>query len=200
MLSLKDRLGLLERDLVATPPGFVMNADLPFAIFRYDPNFPEEGEWRMRREIGNLAVRVENATQRHVRLVSLAQLFWKGVEESEGIDALADLERQQGFEKAQEQVGTYLSDADFRPLPDLLAAELAGLDPQKDFAFLTRAAVFAPAAYRISSLLEQMKGKTRIPTVLFYPGTWQESLNFMGLRQVESPLGSYRVKIYGRES
>ena len=43
-------------------------------------------------------------------------------------------------------------------------------------------------------------GKVRIPSVLFYPGTWTGSLNFLGLRAEEEPLGSYRVKIYGRES
>jgi hypothetical protein len=154
----------------------------------------------MRKEIGHLAVRTENATSRQVKLVSLAQLFWQAIEESEGVEALASLEREQGFAKAQEQASVYLSDHDFRPLPDLLAEAVANVNPAKTFVFLTRAAVFAPATYRISSLLEQLKGKTHVPTVLFYPGTWQESLNFMGLRQSEAPLGSYRVKIYGRES
>ena len=39
-----------------------------------------------------------------------------------------------------------------------------------------------------------------IPAVLFYPGTWRGSLNYMGLRSDEEPLGSYRVKIYGRDT
>jgi hypothetical protein len=43
-------------------------------------------------------------------------------------------------------------------------------------------------------------GKLAIPSVLFYPGTWRGSLNYMGLRSDEEPLGSYRVKIYGRDS
>ena len=61
------------------------------------------------------------------------------------------------------------------------------------------ASVFAPHAYRISALLEQMLGKMRVPAVLFYPGTWSGSLNYMGMRSEDEPLGNYRVKIYGRE-
>jgi hypothetical protein len=74
------------------------------------------------------------------------------------------------------------------------------MDPVRELVFLYRAAVFAPSAYRLSALLEQLMGRMRVPAVLFYPGTWRESLNFMGLRRDDEPLGSYRVKIYGRES
>ena len=110
------------------------------------------------------------------------------------------LEKERGFDEAQSQVSTYLSDVDWQPLPKLLAEAMEKFNPQKDLVFLTRASVFAPSVYRVSSLLEQMKGKTKVPAVLFYPGTWKESLNYMGLRSDEEPLGSYRVKIYGRES
>ena len=59
MLSLTDRINLLESDLKATPPAFIMARELPFAIFRYDPHLDEEGEWKMRGEIQKLATRVE---------------------------------------------------------------------------------------------------------------------------------------------
>src|SRR5437667_7332417 len=154
MLSLKERIELLENDLKLNPPGFIMSSDLPFAVFRYDPSLPDEGEWKMRREIQNLAVRVENATGRKVQILSLSKLFWRSIEESEGLDTLVQLERDRGFEMAQEQVNVYLSDPDWRPLPDLLAEEMARLDPNRSFVFLTRCAVFAPAIYRVSSLLE----------------------------------------------
>jgi Domain of unknown function (DUF1788) len=200
MLSLKERIELLENDLKLNPPGFIMSSDLPFAIFRYDPSLPDEGEWKMRREIQNLAVRVENATSRKVHMLPLSRLFWRSIEESEGLDALVELERESGFEAAQEQVSVYLSDPDWRPLPDLLAEEMAQFDPIRSFVFLTRSGVFAPAMYRISSLLEQIMGKTKVPAVLFYPGSWRDSLNYMNLKSDEEPLGSYRVKIYGREA
>lgn len=199
MLSFKERLELLEHDLVSVPPSFVMSEDLPFAIFRYDPSLPAESEWTVRREVRLLGTRVGNASGKTVHTVSLAELYWQSIQESEGIDAVAELERQSGFLAAQDQVNCYLTDADWRPLTDLLQQRLSGLDPQSDIAFLIRAAVFAPASYRVSVLLEQMYRRVRVPVVLFYPGKWTGSLNYLGLRSAEDPLGSYRLKIYGRE-
>jgi integrase len=58
MLSLRDRFELLEADLLAEPPRFIMSRDLPFAIFRYDPSSPNENEWMVRKDIDLLATRV----------------------------------------------------------------------------------------------------------------------------------------------
>lgn len=199
MLSLRERIDLLEADLVADPPGFIASAELPFAIFRYDPLLAEEREWRVRREIERLKTRVENVTGRQVHVISLAALFWRSIDESEGLQALVALERGRGFCKAEEQVHSYLSDPDWRPLPDLLQEAASGMDPRRDYLFLTRASVFAPRAYGVTVLLERMKGRLTVPTVLFYPGQWvRGSLRFMGMRTDEAPVGSYRVKIYGR--
>ena len=44
MSSLKNRIELLENDLKADPPRISVYHDLPFAIFRYDP----EEEWKLR--------------------------------------------------------------------------------------------------------------------------------------------------------
>jgi len=200
MLSLKERIELLEADLKADPPAFIMTRTLPFAILRYDPRSPEEREWRVRSEIAKLAVRVQNATGRRVRTISLADLFWRSIRESEGIEALVTLEKQFGFEAAQRQVHQYLSDPDFRPLCDLILEEIGQDSGGPALVFLVHATAFAPGAYRISSLLEQLGGKLRTPTVLFYPGSWNRTLNYMGLRTEDQALGSYRVKIYGRES
>lgn len=200
MLSLKERIELLENDLKMSPPAFTMASDLPFAIFRYDPSLPDEGEWRIRREIQHLSTRVENATGRKVTIIPLSKLFWRAIEESEGIETIVELEKDRGFEVAQEQVRIYLSDPDWRPLPTLITEVTAAMDPKKDYVFFTRCSVFAPTMYRVSSLLEQLMGKTKIPAVLFYPGSWRGSLNYMNLKSDEEPLGSYRVKIYGRES
>jgi hypothetical protein len=177
-----------------------MSTDLPFAIFRYDPFHTGEDEWALRREMRLLATRVHVTSGKKVHLLSLATLFWKGIKESEGLDTLIEMEREWGLERAERQVSDYLSDPDWRPLPDLLVEATAQMDPVRELVFLYRAAVFAPSAYRLSALLEQLMGRMRVPAVLFYPGTWRESLNFMGLRRDDEPLGSYRVKIYGRES
>lgn len=199
MLSLTDRLDILEADLSSDPPGFILNDDLPFAIFRYDPRNSKEGEWAVRREVEKLKTRVENQSGRSVEMISLADLFWRSIDESEGVTELIQLEHDHGFKAAQEQVNSYLSDPDWRPLPQLLAEATDGMDADATYLFLTRAGVFAPAAYRVSALLEQVKGRVNVPTVLFYPGTWSGTLNYLGLRSNEDPMGSYRVKIYGRE-
>jgi len=199
-LSLKDRISLLEADLEASPPAFVMSRDLPFAIFRYDPNDAGETEWKMREEINRLATRVANYLHSSVGIVSLAELFWRSIRESEGVEPIVDLEKEHGFVAAERQVNRYLSDPDFRPLCPLLLEKVDELPSGTALVFLVHATAFAPAAYRISSLLEQLGGRIRVPTILFYPGTWNNTLNYMGLKAEDQALGSYRVKIYGRES
>jgi Domain of unknown function (DUF1788) len=200
VLSLQDRIDLLEADLKTDPPAFIMSRQLPFAIFRYDPQAAGESEWQVRAEIQKLATRVQNWTGQRVGVVSLAALFWRSIQESESIDAIVELEREHGFETAERQVNSYLSDDDFRPLQDLIIEAAEAQPAGTKLLFLAHATVFAPAAYRISSLLEQMSGKLKIPAVLFYPGTWNHTLNYMGTRTEDQSMGSYRVKIYGRES
>jgi hypothetical protein len=197
--TLDQRLRHLEDDIKRDPPAFYNSADLPFALLRYDPFHPDEREWRVRREIQNLRVRVENATGRRVHVLSLAEMLWRAIDESEGLDALVEMERREGFAAAQRQVGAYLSKRQFRPLPNLVIEAVSGLDPKRDLVFLTCAAAFAPAAYGISILLEELMGRVRVPGVLFYPGRWSDGLSFMGLRGDDQAVGTYRVKIYGKE-
>jgi len=193
MLSLKDRLELLEHDLLAEPPRISVYHDLPFAILRYDP----QQEWELRREARLLVTKLTNAGK-HVHTVSLAELLWQAIDSTEGLEAIVALERQRGFEAAQRQITTYLSDRDWRPLPDLLVECLGPLDPAKDIAFILRTAAMAPAIYHMSKLLDEMHGRTRVTTILFYPGTLEGTtgLRFMDLQDREAT-GNYRVKIYG---
>ena len=194
MLSLKERLELLERDAAGSPPGFVIHRDLPFAILRYDP----DEEWEARRQAGLLATRLKSAG-RSVRRVSLADLLWDAIEQSEGLEAVVELEREMGFAAAQEQVTSYLSDPDWAPLSDLLVDQVSGLHPDRDLVFLERAAALAPHLYQVSALLDRMKGRMDVPTVLFYPGALEGTtgLRFMDVPLRGAPLGNYRVKIYG---
>jgi hypothetical protein len=119
------------------------------------------------------------------------------IDTCEGLDAIVQLERERGFEAAQEQVTTYLSDQDWRPLPKLLAEKMQLLDPQKHIVFLMRAGAMAPAIYQMSRLLEGMQGLTLVPTILFYPGTVEgnSGLRFMGSEAAASS-SSYRIKVY----
>lgn len=193
MSSLKERIEWLERELPPNPPRFKIHEGLPFAILRYDP----QEEWELRREVRFLATRLENKGKT-IAIVSLAELLWKAIDESEGMDAVLALERERGVEAAQEQVNAYLTDEDFSPLPRLVAERLNVLDADHSVAFLIRAAALAPSIYHISKLLDELQGKTRVPAVLCYPGelVGTNSLRFMGLASLHSP-PSYRVKIYG---
>ena len=193
MSSLADRIKPLEADLTAVPSRVSVYHDLPFAVFRYDP----AAEWELRRQARLLATRLGEAGRR-VTFVSMADLMWEAVTQTEGLEAVVGLERKRGFEAAQEQITVYLSDRDWRPLPDLLLERLKSLDPKADVAFLTRAAAMAPAVYHMSRLLDEMQGRTRVTTILFYPGLLEGTtgLRYMDLKDREA-LGNYRVKIYG---
>ncbi len=191
--KMNERVRTLEADLKVSPMRHYIYHDLPFAIFCYPP----EQEWAMRREVDLLKTRLENDTNREVAFVSLAELLWQAIDESEGIEAVVELERRDGFEAAQLQIQDYLSDPDWRPLPDLLAERLAELDPDRHIAFIVRAGALAPNIYRVSKLLDEMKGRTRVPCVLFMPATTEgrSSLRFMGIAENEGR-GSYHTKVY----
>lgn len=193
MLSLPERFDLLERDLLASPMRISAHTDLPFAILRYEP----EKEWEMRRQVRSLAIKLEQAG-RQARRISLAELLWQAIDETEGFDAIVEVERMRGFLYAQDAVTTVLSEPELRPLPETLAERMASFDPQRDVVFLMRTAAMAPNIYQMSRLLDEMQGKTRTPAILFYPGMLEGvvGLRFMGLQNREA-LGNYRVKVYG---
>ncbi len=193
MSSLKERIELLERDLKTVPPRISVYHDLPFAILRYDPT----EVWILRREARLLATRLEDAGK-DVHVIPLSDFLWQSIEDTEGLEAIAELERERGYLAAQEQVTTYLSDRDWCPLANLLAQRLAPCDPATRIAFLTRVAAMSPGIYHMSKLLDQMQGKTRVTTILFYPGSIEGTtgLRFMDLKNREA-LGNYRLKIYG---
>ena len=192
MTSCIERLKLLETDLKATPSRICTYHDLPFAIFRYPP----KSEYEMRKEIDRLSTRLKNNGKGVVQ-ISLAKILWDSIKENEEIGIIIDDEKRQGFLKTQNTINTYLTDTDFTPLPELLAKELSSLNPEKDVAFIVRAACLAPSIYQISQLMSQMQGKTEVPTVLFYPGCLEDvtGLKFMCMENRAS-FGNYRVKIY----
>ena len=111
MSSLKERIELLENDMKAKPPRISVYHDLPFAILRYDP----AEEWELRREVTLLATRLEGIGK-EVHIIPMSEFLWRAIEETEGLDAIAELERERGYPAAQDQVTTYLSDRDFEPI------------------------------------------------------------------------------------
>jgi len=128
----------------------------------------------------------------------MSEFLWRAIEETEGLDEVVALERSRGYLAAQDQVTTYLSDRDWRPLARSLAERLSQFHTARSIALLPRVAVMAPGIYHMSKLLDQMQGKTRVTTILFYPGSIEGTtgLRFMDLKERDA-LGNYRVKIYG---
>ncbi len=190
--ELHRRIRWLEEELPPRSSRFRIHETLPFAVFQYDP----EHEWDLRREVSLLRTRLAKAGA-EPEIISLADILWESIEQVEGIEAIADLERDRGFRAAQDQVYTYLSDADFCPLPEALAGRLNLLDSEKGLGLVIHAASLAPEIFPVSQLLERMQGLSRTPAVLFYPGSLEGTnrLRFMGLPGRET-MGSYRVKIY----
>jgi len=199
MSSLEERIELLENDLKAVPTRISVYHDLPFAILRYDPT----EEWDLRREVKLLATRLE-AVGQNVHVIPMSELLWNALDrvhekdEDEGLEAVIALEKDRGYEAAQRQVTTYLSSEVWIPLWELLADRLSSIRAENSVVFLTRVAVMSPGIFHVSMLLDKMHGRTRIATILFYPGSIEGTtgLRFMNLKDRDT-LGNYRVKIYG---
>jgi hypothetical protein len=199
MSSLKDSIALLESDLTAVPPRINVYHDLPFAIMRYDST----DEWEIRREIKLLATRLETVGK-EIHIIPMSELFWSALEtihqkdDDEGLEAVIELEKERGYLEAQQQVTTYLSSKVWIPLWNLLAERLASIRPENSIVFLTRVAAMSPGIFHMSMLLDKMHSKTKVATILLYPGSIEgtTALRFMDLKDRDA-LGNYRVKIYG---
>ena len=126
---------------------------------------------RLRGEVGRLQAAVQELARaktneplsREEVLASMRQLYLDRVN---GLKQLFAANPDEGVPELQ-----YLTDRDWRPLAGLLAARLVHLNPPQDIVFLTRVAAMAPGIYHMSKLLDQMQGRTRVTTILFYPGS-----------------------------
>ena len=163
--------------------------DMPYAIFRYPP----EEEFLLRQELNLLKTRLEQAGKK-VTVISLAECL-KTALDAEGMDtqALADAETSVSMEATVETIHQIISE--YQPLDTLVVERIPpDVDPLADIVFMVRAGSLFPI-YRTSSLLEQLKGKVHIPSVLFYPGDLDGAagLRFMGVLDAEH---NYRPKIF----
>jgi hypothetical protein len=165
--------------------------DMPYAIFYYPP----EVEFDLREELKLLKVRLENKGKR-VTTISLSECLMEALD-SEDYDAetLLDEEKMAGVESVIDTIQNIISDDEFRPLIDLVTERLPEpQDPLKDVVMLVRAGALFPV-YRTHALLEQLKGRLTVPSVLFYPGELEgpTGLSFMG---VYDPDPNYRPRIF----
>jgi len=199
MSSLDKDLKTLEEDLVAEPPRISAYHDLPFAIFRYDP----EDEFELRKRLRLFAFGLDQNHGKQVHFISLAELVWKVISEEQGLDYLIKVEKTRGFKAAQDHVNSLLSSRHFRPISDEVLKCFDGLDPSKDLVFLVRAGGFAPIIYRPSILLDELHQRTMVPIIFFYPGGAKGAtdLSFYNLPgSGGAGAYNYRVKVYGAQA
>jgi hypothetical protein len=162
--------------------------DMPYAIFRYDP----EEEFELRREVGMLETRLTQKGKRVIR-ISLAECLDQAMRSQQPMEDWFKAEREMGTQTVVETVHAVLSE--YSPLVDLVAERLPDKqDPSHDIVLIMRTGALFPA-YRTFSLLEQLKGRIEAPAVLFYPGVLDgaSGLRFMGVLEAEH---NYRPKIF----
>ena len=162
--------------------------DMPYAIFRYDP----EEEFDLRKQVTLLETRLSQKGKR-IKRIALAECLDDAMRSQRPIEDWFAAERDQGVETIVQTVHSVLSE--YAPLVDLVAARMPEEpDPLRDLVFFTRAGSLFPV-YRCHTLLEQMHGRLTVPAVLFYPGTLDGAvgLKFMGVIDADP---NYRPKIF----
>jgi hypothetical protein len=180
----------LESVLELTDPRERISAyhDMPYALFRYDP----DEEFELRKQVTLLETRLTQKGKR-VKRISLAECLKEAMCSQRPLEDWFAAEREQGIDTMVETVHSVLSE--YAPLVDLVAARMPDEpNPRRDVVFISRTGALFPV-YRTFSLLEQLKGRVFVPTVLFYPGDLDGAagLRFMGVLAAEH---NYRPKIF----
>jgi hypothetical protein len=146
--------------------------DMPYALFRYEP----EEEFELRKQITLLETRLYQKGKR-VSRISLAECLDEAMQSQRPLEDWFAAEREQGTDTIVETVHSVLSE--YAPLVDLVAARMPDdPDPLRDVVFIMRTGALFP-----------------VPTVLFYPGDLDGAagLRFMGVLAAEH---NYRPKIF----
>lgn len=191
MTPWKERLVSRLEPVLAQPdprPGISAYHDMPYAIFCYPPS----AELALRSELALLETRLERKGK-HVTTISLAECLQQALDAELPLEQLVDAEKSVGVTSAVETIHEVLSS--YAPLEALVAAKIPeDAEPTRDMVFIVRAGALFPM-YRLSSLLEQLKGRVHVPSVLFYPGELDGAvgLRFMGVLDAEH---NYRPKIF----
>ena len=162
--------------------------DMPYAIFHYPP----EAELEVRKEVTLLRTRLEGGGKK-VTSISLANNLKTALDSELPVDQLIDSEKRVGIEAAVDTVHEVLSS--YKPLDEIVLESMPSEpDPLRDVVFIVRAGAIFPM-YRTSSLLEQIRGRVKVPSVLFFPGDLEGAagLRFMGVLDAEH---NYRPQIF----
>ena len=191
MSDLEQRIKTVLESMLELPdPRLRISAyhDMPYALFRYDP----EEEFELRKQVTMLETRLTQKNKR-VKRISLAECLDEAMRSQRPLEEWFAAEREQGVETIVDTVHSVLSE--YKPLVELVAARLPDHpDPLCDVVFILRTGALFPV-YRTFSLLEQLKGRVLVPTILFYPGNLDGAagLRFMGVLDAEH---NYRPKIF----
>ena len=191
MSDLKQRLRQSLEPVLELPdprPRISAYHDMPYALFRYDP----EEEFELRKQVSLLETRLSQKGKR-IKRISLAECLDQAMRSQRPLDEWFAAEREQGTATLVETLHSVL--AEYTPLVDLVAERMPeDPDPLRDLVFIQRTGALFPV-YRTFSLLEQLKGRVHVPTVLFYPGDLDGAagLRFMSVLDAEH---NYRPKIF----
>jgi hypothetical protein len=162
--------------------------DMPYALFRYDP----EEEFELRKQVTLLETRLTQKGK-HIKRISLAECLDEAMRSQRPLEEWFAAEREQGVETIVDTAHSVLSE--YTTLVELVASRMPeDPDPLRDLVFILRTGALFPV-YRTFSLLEQLKGRVNVPTILFYPGDLDGAagLSFMGVLDAEH---NYRPKIF----
>jgi hypothetical protein len=195
MWSLADSLTELEKDLSYRPARISAHSDMPYAIFVYPPT----QEFAMRKHLRLFSIKLSQNQGRQVKFLSIARMVWDTIR-IYGLEDLYKTEMLRGFDAAQKHVHQLITGSDFKPLTETVLEKISNLTPDDNVVFLVRAGGFAPSICSTSWLLEDLHGKTDVPTIVFYPGSVEagSDLRFFSLPvRGDSGAYNYRVKIYG---
>src|ERR1700722_1283737 len=106
--------------------------DMPYALFRYEP----EEEFELRKQITLLETRLTQKGKR-IKRISLAECLDKAMRSQRPLEDWFAAEREQGTNTIVETVHSILSE--YTPLVDLVAAQMPNdPDPLRDIVFILR--------------------------------------------------------------
>jgi Domain of unknown function (DUF1788) len=169
----------------------------PYLLYVYPP----ADEWEVRRDLKELQLWLEAPDQGvHCAAISLADLFWQGLEAEGWIDELIEQETDAADDdKILPDILRSVSEILRLPpsLPDRVTAAVEQFDDERTAVFLYRAGALFPA-YRTSTLIDDLRGRVRLPVTLLYPGVivGDYGLKFMDRSE---PAYGYRALIIPRE-
>lgn len=168
----------------------------PYLLYVYPP----ADEWVVRRDLKDLQLWLQ-APDQGVRCVaiSLADLFWQSLEAEGWVDELIAQETEaNGDESVLPDIFRSVSEILRLPpsLPDRVVAVVEEFGDERTSVFLYRAGALFPA-YRTSTLIDDLRGRVRLPLTLLYPGSIVGDYGLKFMNRTEPAYG-YRALIVPR--